>query len=445
MIKKIRQKIKKHLTHHWKKYLWVLVFIIVFGLGIIVGHFYFQKNQPENSTTEEKNIYVAFLSEVYDKIKQNYWEKLTDEELGNLFKLTIEESVGKSLKFKIENKDDFETMMGEVIKIVKEDKKKEFSTAVAHLVLQNLKPAGRNALYTVQDKKKLSDKVLNIDPQTDLYKILGVDKGANEDEIKEAYENKIAELEKQGSEEAKKELEKVKYAHEVLSGPEEKQRYDQAGIEPTVFAKLVRPDILHLYIKKISPTTLDELKKETEKFNNVDGLDSLIIDLRGNVGGSIDVLPYLLGPFIGKDQYAYEFYYQEEYTPYKTKTGWLPGLVRYKKVVILIDSQTQSSAELMAAVLKKYNVGIIVGTTTKGWGTIEGVIDIEQQIDPNEKYSIFLVHFLTLRDDNQPIQNNGVNPLIYINDPTWEQQLFAYFHHNELVKAVKEIWNKSPQ
>jgi len=186
------------------------------------------------------------------------------------------------------------------------------------------------------------------------------------------------------------------------------------------------------------------LQEETQKYINKPGLDALILDLRSNIGGSIDLLPYLLGPFIGNEQYAYEFLHQNEKTPYKTKIGWLPSLIQYKKVVILIDSQTQSSAEVMAAVLKKYNVGITVGATTKGWGTIEAVFDIEQQLDQNEKYSVFLVHSLTLRDDNQPIEGNGVEPMIFIDDPNWEKQLYAYFHYEELIEAVKEIWNKPP-
>lgn len=436
MLKIIRKKLKKHLIARWKLCLWGLVFIAIFSLGTTTGYFYFKKNQSETLTTlieAEKNVYIGFLSEVYDKIKENYWEKITDEQLGDLFKLGIEKLTGKPQDSKIKNKNDFEKMLVEIFKIVKEDKKKEFTTQLAHLVLVNLQPLGRSALYTVQDKENLKNQVHNINPQANLYESLGINKNASENEIEEAYKNKIAEG---------KELEKVKYAYEVLTDSEEKIRYDQAGIEPTVFAKLVRPNILHLYIKKISPTILEEIKKETEKFDNIDGLDSMIIDLRANVGGSIDVVPFLLGPFIGKDQYAYEFFHQGEYAPFKTKIGWLPSLVRYKKVVILVDGQTQSSAELMAAVLKKYNIGILIGTTTKGWGTIEAVLNVEQQLDQDEKYSIFLVHSLTLRDDNQPIEGNGVNPLISINDPGWEQQLYAYFHYDELIEAVKEIWNK---
>ena len=121
----------------------------------------------------------------------------------------------------------------------------------------------------------------------------------------------------------------------------------------------------------------------------------------------------------------------------ETQVGWLASLVRYKKVVVLVDNQTQSSAELMAAVLKKYNVGILVGTTTKGWGTVENTFPLKQLIDPKEKYSLFLAHSLTLREDNQPIEGKGVDPLINVANKDWPQQLFGYLHYQELVDAVK--------
>lgn len=444
IIKKLKEKIRH------KKYLWIAAFVLVFLLGLSSGYLYFEKTQKEitpQGAQVQKDIYLEFLSEAYDKIKAGYWDSLTDEQLGTLFKLGVEKLSAKPTDFKLKTKDDFKNMVAETLKIVKEDKKKEFATMLLHLVLQNLKPLGRSALYTTQDQEKLANRVKNINPETNLYETLGISEGASQEEIKNARDKKVAELEpkKDTSEEAKKELEQVNYAYDVLSNSAQKQRYDQTGVEPTVIAQLVRPDILHLYIKKVSPTTLNELKKETEKFDNITGLNSLILDLRANVGGSLDMLPYLLGPFIGNNQYAYEIFHQGENTPYKTKTGWFPSLVRYKKVVILIDNKTQSSAEVMAATLKKYNAGILVGATTRGWGTIEGVINIENQISEEEKYSIFLVQYLTLREDGKPIEENGVNPTISINDPGWESQLMAYFNYNELVKTVKEIWSEPPE
>ncbi|PJE57690.1 MAG: hypothetical protein COU82_00630, partial [Candidatus Portnoybacteria bacterium CG10_big_fil_rev_8_21_14_0_10_38_18] len=75
---------------------------------------------------------------------------------------------------------------------------------------------------------------------------------------------------------------------------------------------------------------------------------------------------------------------------------------------------------------------------------IEKVYEMDNQIDANEKYSMFLVNHLTLRDDNQPIEGAGVEPTIDINDPTWENKLLEYFNSDELVKAVKEVWNTPP-
>jgi len=448
MLKKFKEKIKKHSANQRKKYLLALLLMLIFSLGMAVGYFCLQKGRTNLSpaTEIEKDIYINFLSEIYDKIKENYWNKLTDEQLGNLFKLSIEKLTNRIQNSEVKSKNDFEKMLKDIFEIVKPEKKKTFAAQLANLVLTSLPPKNRSALYTAQKKNELKNLVQNINPESDLYQNLGVNKNASEEELEKAYQEKIAELEQSAeqSEQAKKDLEKVKYSYQVLKDENKKQRYDQAGIEPTVLSKLVRPDILHLYIKRISPTTFNELQEETQKYINKPGLDALILDLRSNIGGSIDLLPYLLGPFIGNEQYAYEFLHQNEKTPYKTKIGWLPSLIQYKKVVILIDSQTQSSAEVMAAVLKKYNVGITVGATTKGWGTIEAVFDIEQQLDQNEKYSVFLVHSLTLRDDNQPIEGNGVEPMIFIDDPNWEKQLYAYFHYEELIEAVKEIWNKPP-
>jgi len=244
---------------------------------------------------------------------------------------------------------------------------------LADIVLRSLKPLNRNALYGIKDEKKLKDLVDNRNPKT-------------------------------------------------------------GKIEPTIYSKRISPNVLYLKIKKFSPTTFDEFQKQTIK-QDVKG-DSLILDLRGNIGGSIDILPYFLGPFIGKDQYAYEFYHQGERIPFKTKTGWLSSLVRYKKVVILIDNKTQSTAELMASVLKKYNVGVLVGSTTRGWGTVERVFPIENQPISNTKYSLFLVHSITLREDNQPIEGRGVNPDIDIKSNNWKSQLFSYFSSKELIESV---------
>lgn len=416
----------------------ILLTIAIFALGSAAGYFYATRINPQTLgvATPQSDKYVALLFEAYDLIKESYWDKIDDEQLVSLFVLGTQKLTNQPQSLKQNSPESLEKMLASIItRMGSDEEKKEFTTQLADVVLANLQPLGRNRLYSRKEEQELSNNVQNINPEVNYYQNLGVDKNASQEEIEAAYERLLPESDPGKSAE-------IAHAYEVLKDPAARALYDETGIEPTLNYQLVRPDIFYIHIKRISPTTLDELKRVTEKVDNQEGLDSLILDLRDNIGGSIDILPYLLGPFIGPNQYAYQFFHQGETTDFKTKTGWLPSLVRYKKVVVLINEGTQSSAEVMAAALKKYNVGIVVGVPTKGWGTVEKVFPLQAELNPNERYSAFLVHSLTLRDDNQPIESNKVEPVVNIDSPNWEKELSSYFHYDELVQAVKEVWAK---
>ena len=74
--------------------------------------------------------------------------------------------------------------------------------------------------------------------QRDLYEVLGLQKGASDDEIKKAYRKLAKKYHPDlnpGDKEAEKKMKEVNGAYEVLSDAEKKARYDQygfAGIDP---------------------------------------------------------------------------------------------------------------------------------------------------------------------------------------------------------------------
>lgn len=431
------------------------IILVVISLLTIstVGYLYGTKSGLINtplkfnafSLKTKDEAHILFLSEVYDRIKDNYWDTISDQDLINLYRLAAEKVTALPQPIQSDTKDGLKDMLQNTMKNMDVNQKKEFSKNLANTVLANLKPFGRSALYTTKQEEQLSNLVQNINLEKDLYKDLGVGKDASANEIQQAYEKKKEELAADTSEKAKEELAKTQYAKEVLSKEENKQLYDEKKVEPTIFSEAFGTDILYFYFKRFSPTTFDQFQKTLTTYDTANGPNSLILDFRGNVGGQIDSVPNYLGAFLGMNQYAYDFYQKGEYKPFRTKMDKLAGLSRYKQVVILVDNNTQSSAEIMVASLKNRRFGIVVGVPTKGWGTIERVFPIENQIDDNERLSVFLVHHITIRDDGQPIEGRGVEPTININDPGWEEQLFDYFRNSQLTATVKQIWSKNPQ
>ena len=435
--------VKFKLPKHYLKIFFLL--LVVFALGIGVGQKFIGTIQNKPQANFEKNTqYVglspnkAFISEIYDKIKENYWNNISDAELLDLFKLSIEKNGGNVTVAKFENKDKLLDALKKASEDMNDEQKNTFVSSVASSVLTSLNPVGRSGLYTQKQEAELKNTVSNINPEKDLYKDLGLAKGASETAVAQAYQKKATELAKDKSAEAQEKLKQLTYAKDTLTNKDQKEKYDQAGIEPTIFTKVFLPGILYVQFKKFSPTSLDEFKKAFDSYQAAD-LNALILDIRGNVGGAIDETAYFLGYFLGKGQYAFDFYHKGEFLPFKTPTDKLPSITKYKQVIVLIDQNTQSSAEMMAGSLKKYHVGILVGIPTKGWGTVERVFPLENQINKTEKYSVFLVHSITLRNDNQPIEGRGVEPDISIKDPAWPQKLFLYFNNQVLVNNIRDL------
>jgi len=461
MTKKKRAKIIKNIL------LRLFFMILLFTIIIISVNFYFSQkpnlaadNPKEESET--KDTHIEFLLEIQEKIKEYYWEEISDEAILELYELALEkatEQIGGNATTTEEtdspivvmaDENELENLLSKKLKNLDPETKKELTVNIASLVLSNLKPFGRSGLYTDQKVQELSDTVNNIDPETNLYQELELEEDATQEEIDNAHKEKSKELEKiiqdedkndEEKEKARNQLAQLDRAKDTLADPKKRETYDDSGVESTANSNILSPGIAYVQIKKFSPTTFEEFVNELDLLEDEPELETLILDLRDNIGGSIDYLPYFMGIFLGDNQYAYDWFHQEEYTPFRTKNKKMPVINKVKRIIILANGVTQSSAELMISTLKRYNLGIFVGTRTKGWGTIEKVYPLETQIDPEkETYSIFLVHSVTLREnDGQPIEGRGVDPDIDVTSEDWQDQLTDYFEDEELTEIISEL------
>lgn len=95
--------------------------------------------------------------------------------------------------------------------------------------------------------------------------------------------------------------------------------------------------------------------------------DALIIDLRGNTGGSSSATQYLVSHFLDENVLLYTFESQQEPSWQSRTLGYLPaGRLKGKPLYVLTDRRTRSAGEDVAYQVSQYKLGELVGTTTAG-------------------------------------------------------------------------------
>ena len=428
-----------------------LMLVLLLASGAAGGGYWYLEVHKEESvqeyydTPEEaESVYVRLAMETYDMIMEQYWQEVDDVALSDLYRLSLARALEKpEVTLATTTRSGVAAMIKEAVDTKGTDEeKKELTLTTLTVVLYNLAPAGRSQLYTQVDETALRNRVANINPEKDLYADLGVESGANSAAVQAAFEAKRAELAASSSPEAVAELARVEYAHSVLADDRAKERYDTEKVEPTVVSRRYGNDILYLDIAKISPTSLQEfIDHVAREATATTSPRYLIIDFRGNEGGALDFAPYLLGTFIGPNQYTADLYNQGEREVMRTpeQIPRIAELQAFEDIVILTDSVTQSTAELTASVFKRLNLATVVGTKTRGWGTVENSFPLTTKLVPEESYLVFLVHSLTLRDDQQPVESNGVIPDVSIEEEGWETTLAEYVSSVSLRNTVIEL------
>lgn len=107
------------------------------------------------------------------------------------------------------------------------------------------------------------------------------------------------------------------------------------------------------------------------------GIDGLIIDLRGNGGGSLSEALEFTGLFIDEGPVV-----QTKDASGRVEINRDPksGIDYAGPLAVLVDRNSASASEIFAGAIQDYNRGIIIGETTFGKGTVQNVIDLNRFI-----------------------------------------------------------------
>lgn len=154
-------------------------------------------------------------------------------------------------------------------------------------------------------------------------------------------------------------------------------------------------------------TNADWSKIASEVNVQMDELDAIILDLRGNPGGYMESAVYIAGEFLKKGSIVL---YQEsalgEQIPFETNR--LGSFERIPVVFILVDEGSASASEILAAALRSHLESQIIGMKSFGKGTIQDAKDFSD----GSGIHITIAKWLT--PDKEWIHGTGLAPDIEV-------------------------------
>jgi C-terminal processing protease CtpA/Prc len=136
---------------------------------------------------------------------------------------------------------------------------------------------------------------------------------------------------------------------------------------------------------------------------------SVILDLRGNAGGYEDTLVWLLGHFFDRDvTIAQPKGRKENMDPIVTKTRGRKAFAG--KLVVIVDSDTGSAAELFARVIQLEKRGTVIGDRTAGAVMRARVYSRQMGGDTVIIYGIAISESDVIMADGKSLEKVGVTP-----------------------------------
>ena len=180
----------------------------------------------------------------------------------------------------------------------------------------------------------------------------------------------------------------------------------------TVYSEVVEQNdeaIGYIEITNFSETTATHFKKALTTFES-EGIDGLVIDVRGNPGGLLDVVQEILREFIPSDR---PYMQVEDGNGEKERFFSNTETAKSYPVTVLIDEGSASASEILAVSLKEAIDANVVGQTSFGKGTVQTTLDM------GDGSSLKLTILNWLSAEGTSIHEVGVEPTIEVKQPDY--------------------------
>ncbi|HEY1038145.1 MAG TPA: carboxy terminal-processing peptidase, partial [Bacteroidia bacterium] len=150
----------------------------------------------------------------------------------------------------------------------------------------------------------------------------------------------------------------------------------ESGKKKVGYIKL--PSFYSDFTKNGAHRCAQDVKKEVEKLK-LEGVEGIIIDLRDNGGGSLQEVEQMGGMFIPKGPIVQV---KNKLGSIEVKKDYDDSQIYDGPMVIMVNRNSASASEILAAAMQDYSRAVIVGTQSFGKGTVQSFLDLDNYLLP---------------------------------------------------------------
>ena len=131
----------------------------------------------------------------------------------------------------------------------------------------------------------------------------------------------------------------------------------------------------NVYIKlsNFSRAASDELKKTIKELQEKKTINSIVLDLRGNPGGLLDIAVDICDKFLSRDLLVVSTRGRDEGSEKKYYSVEEPVVAGNVKMIVLINGGSASASEIVAGALQDHDRAVILGTKSFGKGLVQTI------------------------------------------------------------------------
>ncbi|HCY77851.1 MAG TPA: S41 family peptidase [Ignavibacteriales bacterium] len=149
---------------------------------------------------------------------------------------------------------------------------------------------------------------------------------------------------------------------------------EEVIVKNLVYADFYPENSNNVYLKlsNFSRSAGDEVRSALRELKNKKEIKSIVLDLRGNPGGLLDVAVDICDKFLKKDLLIVSTRGKELSSEKKYFAVEEP-LVGTEKLVVLVNGNSASASEIVAGAIQDHDRGVILGTKSFGKGLVQTI------------------------------------------------------------------------